>query len=80
MFVYIMANIRPTFYTGVTNDLIKRAWQHKNESGSYFSAIEGELESIIREKQIKNMSRIEKIKLIREFNPEWKDLYPEIIQ
>lgn len=87
MYVYIMANTRPTLYTGVTNDLIKRVWQHKQELVDgftkkyhlkklvYYEIIDGQLQAIIREKQIKNMAREEKLKLITKFNPLWKDLY-----
>jgi predicted GIY-YIG superfamily endonuclease len=56
--VYIMANARPTLYTGITDNLIR---------------------AIIREKQIKNMSRQHKINLIRQGNPEFKDLYEKLL-
>ena len=91
MYVYIMANIRPTLYTGMTNNLIRRVYEHKNkiikgftadyglDKLVYFEVLEGQWEAIIREKQIKNMSRKEKLEMIRKFNPEWKDLYSEIV-
>ena len=89
--VYFMAN-RPngTLYTGVTSDLPKRIWQHKNGISKgfcnkynltrlvYFELYEDMYEAISREKQIKAGSRKAKIKLINRFNPEWKDLYPNI--
>ena len=80
-----------TIYTGVTSDLIKRVWEHKNhvvksftckynvdKLGYYeiFSRIE---DAILREKQIKAGSRKSKLKLIESINPDWKDLYFEII-
>ncbi len=81
-----------TLYTGVTSDLIKRVWEHKNQVitkcftskyntdklGYYeiFSRIE---DAIIREKQIKGGSRKNKLKLIETMNPNWEDLYYNII-
>jgi putative endonuclease len=89
--VYIMANERPTLYAGMCNNLIRRVWEHKhNMSPKSFTArykldklvyyefySEARL-AIIREKQMKNLSREEKIKLISESNPTFNDLYPEI--
>lgn len=86
-----MANDRPTLYTGVTNNIVRRVYEHKNELVEgftkkyhlhklvYYEIIEGELESIIREKQIKDMNRIEKLNMIKVFNPEFDDLYNAII-
>jgi putative endonuclease len=80
-----------TLYTGVTSDLIKRIWQHKNDVVQGFSqkynvhllvwyevhdAIE---HAILREKQIKEWKRDWKLELIEKSNPTWKDLYSEII-
>lgn len=42
--------------------------------------MDGQWEAIIREKQIKNMSRKDKMEMIRKFNPEWRDLYKDITQ
>lgn len=90
MYVYIMANSRPTLYTGVTDNLIKRVWQHKQEivdgftkkyhlhSLVYYEVIEGQLQAIIREKQIKDMNRIDKLNIIRKFNPAFRDLYDNL--
>jgi len=67
--------------------LVRRVYEHKNKLKSgftsdydlnklvYYEVVEGRWEAIIREKQIKNMSRKDKLEMIRIFNPEWKDLY-----
>jgi predicted GIY-YIG superfamily endonuclease len=90
--VYILANRRDgTLYTGVTSDLVKRIHEHKTGVSNGFAARYGcdrlvhfELfehiaDAIAREKQIKAGSRGNKIALIEAHNPEWADLYPEII-
>ena len=90
--VYILANKRNgTLYTGVTSDLVKRIGQHKSNLVDGFSKkyathrlvyfeLHTEMASAItREKQIKAWKRQWKIRLIEEFNPYWRDLYPEII-
>ncbi|MEM9242924.1 MAG: GIY-YIG nuclease family protein [Pseudomonadota bacterium] len=90
--VYIMASqCNGTLYTGVTSDLIKRVWEHKNnltESFTkkynvhrlvYFELHDDMYSAITREKQIKKWNRIWKLKLIEKYNPLWKDLYNEII-
>ena len=87
-----MANSRPTLYTGLTNDLKTRVYTHKNDFVEgftskykihklvYFEAFNNIESAIIREKQIKNMSRDEKLKMIFKKNPNLKDLYSEIIK
>jgi len=90
--VYIMTNQpRGTLYVGVTSNLIQRAWQHKNhvvrgfttEYGLihlvYYELFEEIDEAIRREKNIKNWKRTWKIELIEEANPNWLDLFPQII-
>ncbi len=81
-----MANSRPTLYVGVTSNLLGRVWQHQNEVVKgftekyhlhklvYFENFETIMQAIIREKQIKNMSRKEKLELIASKNPNFSDL------
>jgi len=78
-------------YIGVTSDLPGRIWQHKHNLVKGFTKkhkihnlvhYEGHdsmLSAITREKQIKKWKRAWKLRMIEEFNPEWKDLYKDII-
>ncbi len=87
--VYIMSSISRTLYTGVTNDLDRRVFEHKEaRPGSfatryrvnrltYFEGFEDIGEAIAREKEIKRMTRRQKITLIESINPDWKDLSEE---
>jgi len=90
--IYIMTNSHHTvLYTGVTNNLARRVYEHKNGLGGifsrkynirklvYYEVGENVNAVIAREKQIKGGSRKKKIELIESLNPEWKDLYEEII-
>jgi putative endonuclease len=90
-FVYIITNKNNTvLYTGVTSDLIKRIYQHKNktvkgfskkynlEKLAYYETFYDPETAIIREKQIKKGTRQKKIDLINNFNPGWKDLYDSL--
>jgi len=86
-FVYIMTNRSYTsLYTGVTSDLAGRVWQHRNEPTGfarryrtsilvYFEQTSDVWSALAREKQIKDLHRSDKIKLIESMNPEWHDLY-----
>lgn len=79
-------------YTGVTNNLIKRVWEHKQGKGSmftskykitklvYFEIFNNILEAIKREKQIKAGSRKKKLELIAKLNQNYEDLYFRIIK
>lgn len=90
-YVYLMTNKRDTvIYTGVTADLQKRVYEHReglvegftkryNINKLVYYEIASDIESAIqREKQIKAGSRKKKIALIKSMNPAFKDLYPEL--
>jgi putative endonuclease len=90
--VYILASgIRGTLYTGVTSDLVQRVWQHKHDQAGGFTKRYGvhtlvwleaheTMESAIRrEKAIKEWKRSWKLELIESSNPDWRDLYPDIL-
>ena len=82
---------RGTLYIGVTSDLIQRVWQHKYDQSSGFTKKYGihtlvwyEMHAIMesaisREKSLKAWKRIWKIQLIESTNPEWRDLYGDIL-
>jgi putative endonuclease len=89
--VYLLASQRNgTLYVGVTSDLLKRVWEHKNNVVEGFTKRYGvhslvwyephdTMESaIMREKAIKEWKRAWKLDLIEKANPEWKDLYENI--
>ncbi len=91
-FVYIMTSKRNgTLYTGVTSDLPGRVWHHKNNSVDGFTKKHsvhtlvyfephGDMDAAIaREKEIKKWKRKWKLKMIEECNPEWRDLYGDIV-
>ena len=91
MFVYIMSNHpNGTLYVGVTNNLIRRVWEHKNkvikgftskyglERLVYYEAYEDEITAITREKTLKDWKREWKLALIEKNNPSWEDLYDEL--
>jgi len=92
--VYILTNAKnTTLYTGVTSDLKKRIWSHKSfiykDSFTsrykltklvYYEGHHRIEDAIAREKQIKGGSRKKKEELINSLNPEWKDLYPEVLE
>ena len=85
-YVYIMTNTARTLYTGVTNDLERRVYEHKMklipgfatryslDRLVYFETGDNIIGTINREKQIKGWLRSKKIKLIESMNPEWRDL------
>jgi putative endonuclease len=90
-YVYIMTNSRNTvLYVGVTNDLIRRVYEHKEKLADrftrkyniiklvYYEIFEDIENAISREKQIKAGSRRKKVQLIDSINREWRDLYDEL--
>ena len=90
-YVYILTNRHNTvLYTGVTSDLKKRVWEHKQhlvegftkrynvEKLVYYEAVDDIASAIAREKQIKAGSRQKKIDLVNGLNPQWRDLYEEL--
>ncbi len=90
-YIYILTNKNnTTLYTGVTSNLSKRIYEHKNhlvdgftkkynlEKLVYYEIHQTILEAIKREKQIKGGSRKKKISLINSINPEWKDLSKDL--
>ena len=91
--VYILAS-QPngTLYIGVTSDLTRRVWEHKNDLVDgftkkygvhrlvYFELHISMMEAIRREKQIKKWRRAWKIELIEKENPEWRDLWSSIVE
>jgi putative endonuclease len=92
-YVYILASKRNgTLYTGFTGNLPQRIYDHKNDfvpgftkkygihTLVYYECCEDRESAISREKQIKEWKRSWKLELIEKDNPEWKDLYDEIIE
>jgi putative endonuclease len=90
-YVYILASgLNGTLYIGVTSDLIKRVWQHREGLADGFTKrygikslvwyeVHSEIvEAIRREKQIKKWDRAWKIELIQKVNPGWRDLYADM--
>jgi len=91
-FVYLMASQRNgTLYAGVTNNLVRRVWEHKTgqvpgftvqyevKDLVWFDSTDSVESAIRREKQIKEWKRAWKIRLIEASNPYWRDLYADIL-
>ena len=91
--VYIMTNVHHTvIYSGVTNHLARRVYEHKNGQGGiftkkynvcklvYYEVTDSIQAALLREKQIKGGSRKKKIDLVNSLNPAWKDLYEKIVR
>ncbi|NBC27136.1 MAG: GIY-YIG nuclease family protein [Bacteroidetes bacterium] len=90
-YIYILTNkYNRVLYTGITNDLVRRVFQHRTSKKGftgkynvkklvYFEEIDSPEEAIDREKQIKAGSWQKKIDLIEDLNPEWEDLYEEVV-
>ena len=90
-YVYIMANARNgTLYIGVTSDLVKRVWEHRNgfvggftkkygcKRLVWFTAYDDLQEARLRELQMKKWKRMWKLSEIEQMNPDWDDLYPTL--
>jgi putative endonuclease len=90
-YVYIMTNATNTVtYTGVTNDLYRRIYEHENKIVEgfttrynidklvYYEVCENAESAIVREKQIKSWSRKDKVALVNTMNKDWHDLYEEL--
>jgi len=90
--VYILASKQNgTLYIGVTSDLVERVWQHRNDMAKgfskkyavhklvYYELHADMLSAITREKQLKKWNRAWKLELIEQKNPEWNDLWDEIV-
>ena len=91
-YIYIITNFENgTLYTGVTNDLVRRVYEHKNkliegftkkyelDKLVYYEMFDSIDYAILREKQIKGGSRKKKLDLINKFNKDWNDLYETIV-
>lgn len=91
-YIYIMTNFENgTLYTGVTNNLVRRVYEHRGKLVEgftknydltklvYYEVADTVDAAIIREKQIKGGSRKKKLQLINNFNKNWDDLYDTII-
>ena len=92
-YVYILSNItNSTIYVGVTNQLVRRVFEHKNNIDPnsftaryrihklvYFEETTDVRSAIEREKQIKGWSRARKNRLVDSMNPQWEDLYHNIL-
>ena len=92
-YVYILFSKKNgTLYVGVTSDLVKRTWEHKNhvvesftskynvDKLGYYEIFNDINDAIKREKQLKAGNRKKKLELIETNNPEWQDLYFDILQ
>lgn len=91
-YVYILASERDgTLYIGVTNNLIRRVYEHRNDLVEgftkkynvhrlvYYEQTIDVLSALTREKQLKKWKRDWKIRMIEKHNPEWRDLYDDIV-
>jgi putative endonuclease len=91
-YVYILASqIRGTLYIGVTSELVKRIYEHKNDTVDgftkeyqvhnlvYYEATNDVTSALTREKQLKKWKRAWKIELIEKSNSDWKDLYFDLL-
>ena len=92
-YVYILANqTNVAIYVGVTNDLVRRIYEHKNKLSHrsftarykihklvYYECTNDIYAALQREKQLKSWKRSKKNELVESMNPTWKDLYPLLV-
>ena len=92
-YVYLLATERNgTLYVGVTNDLVRRVYEHKSKLARgftqqygvdrlvWFETYDDPVNAIAREKEVKKWRRAWKLRLIEQSNPQWVDLYDQISQ
>jgi putative endonuclease len=90
-YVYILSSKKNgTLYTGVTNSLVRRIYEHKNKLNDgftkkynvvrlvYYEEFENIIDAILREKRIKKWKRQWKIELLEKLNPKWNDLFNDL--
>jgi putative endonuclease len=90
-YVYILASGRNgTLYAGLTDDLVKRVWEHRNDLRSgftaryavkslvWYEAHDSRESAFVRERQIKKWKRAWKLEVIEKQNPAWRDLWDEL--
>jgi putative endonuclease len=90
-YVYMLASKRNgTLYIGMTDDLVKRVWQHRNDlipgftkrysvkTLVWYEAHESRETAFARERQLKKWNRVWKLELIERANPAWRDLWEEV--
>ncbi len=91
-YIYILSNKHNTvLYTGMTNDLIRMVYEHKNKLIEgftkrynitkllYYELTESVESAILREKQVKDYRRDKKFEMVRQMNPEMRDLYSKLV-
>jgi len=92
-FVYILANRRNgTLYTGMTDNLARRIWEHRTDAVpgftskygvkmlAWYEVHESRESAFTRERQLKKWNRAWKLKLIEQLNPQWRDLFDEVMR
>lgn len=90
-YVYILGNERPTLYIGITSDLVRRVYEHKEgyvdgftkeyhlKKLLYYEIFDDIGEAILREKRLKKWNRDWKLELIKKINPSFRDLYADLV-
>ena len=85
MYAYVLASVTRRLYVGVTNDLVRRVWQHRTGAIPgftrkysitrlvYFESFDDPMVAIKREKQLKSWARVKKLTLVESMNPSWMD-------